>query len=528
MIIGGFSMNDERQEQALSHLAGLERTIDSGRATMVEVQEYCKLATTLGRLGDARSTLDGLRKKYPGSEGAAKLYISLCLQLGDNGAAMAAIETMASRVKPTDDFLAAALSVRQRLGPKTVRDDDIHSLSLCIIVRNESAFVGPCLDGIKALVDEIILVDTGSKDRTADIGRIFGARVHDFKWCDDFSAARNFSLSKAAGRWVLILDADETIAASDFDHIRGLIRQNGDSAAAYSLETRNYCHTANVVGVQAHDGCYPAHEAGLGWFPSTKVRLFKREDSIRFHFPVHERVEPSLRAAGIPVMACKVPVHHYGHLNEVCNQRKAQRYYELGIAKLAEMGDDPAAIRELAVQAGKLEHWEESLMLWQRFLAVRPDYPEAFINMASANWQLGRYEESLAWSRKAVAADGTMKEAHLNAALSHLLMGDFISAQTILENVVTTHGDYLSARFMLGVAYAAAGFADKCRAMLSGLQGTAAGEALPQAAADIRQRLQRAGLGHAAQLFDAVAGPLLPPLISLPGPMSGFPDIGIG
>lgn len=511
-----------------SHMTALEARLQGDNVTIADIEHYCRAATVEGRLGDARRTLDGLRKKFPGSEGVAKLYISLCLQLGDNGAAMAAIETMASRLKPTDDFLAAALAVRQRLGPKTVRGDDIHSLSLCIIARDESAFIGPCLDGIKSLVDEIILVDTGSKDRTADIGRIFGARVHDFKWCDDFSAARNYSLSKAAGRWVLILDADEAIAASDFDHIRALIRQNGDCAAAYSLETRNYCHTANVVGVQAHDGRYPAHEAGLGWFPSTKVRLFKREDSIRFHFPVHERIEPSLRAAGVPVMACEVPVHHYGHLNEVCNQRKAQRYYELGIDKLAEMGEDPAAIRELAVQAGELERWEEALMLWQRFLEVRPDYPEAFINMASANWQLGRYDESLAWSRKAVAADGTMKEAHLNAALSHLLMGDFISAQTILENVVKTHGDYLSARFMLGVAYAAAGFADKCRAMLRGLQGTAAGEALPQAAADIRQRLQGAGLGQAAQLFDAVAGPLLTPLASPPGPISSLPDIGVG
>lgn len=484
---------------AQSQMSALEARIQSGSPTIADIELYCRMAAGEGRLDDARTALEGLKEKHPGSEGIAKLYISLCLQQGDNVAAMAAIETMTSRMKPDDDFLAAALAVRQRLGPMGVKADDPHSLSLCMIARNENAFIGPCLEGIKPLVDEIVLVDTGSEDRTADIGRILGARVYDFPWCDDFSAARNFGLSKAAGRWVMILDTDEAIAASDFDRIRGLIRQNENCAAAYTIETRNYCFTANVVGVRTNEGLYPAHEAGLCWFPSNKVRLFKREDWIRFRFPVHERVEPALKAAGVPIIDCDVPVHHYGHLNEVRNQRKALKYYELGTAKIDELGDDPAALRELAVQAGQLERWEEALELWQRFLRVRPDYPEAFINMASANWQLGRYDESLAWSRKAVATGSHMREAHFNEALSHLLLGDFKAAAAILENIANRHADYLPARFMLSVAYAAGGLSENSRAILSHLQNTAAAEALPQAMDDIQRRLQDAGFDQAAE-----------------------------
>ncbi len=70
---------------------------------------------------------------------------------------------------------------------------------------------------VKPLVDEMIVVDTGSTDRTKKIARAFGAKVYDFAWTDSFSDARNFSLSKASGEWILVLDADEVISPSDYE-----------------------------------------------------------------------------------------------------------------------------------------------------------------------------------------------------------------------------------------------------------------------------------------------------------------------
>jgi glycosyltransferase involved in cell wall biosynthesis len=84
-------------------------------------------------------------------------------------------------------------------------------LSLCMIVKNESQNLPRCLASAKPHVDEIIVVDTGSEDDTPEIARQWGAKVSDFPWCDDFAAARNFSLSQVSSQWVLVLDADEEL-----------------------------------------------------------------------------------------------------------------------------------------------------------------------------------------------------------------------------------------------------------------------------------------------------------------------------
>ena len=71
------------------------------------------------------------------------------------------------------------------------------TLSLCMIVKDEEDVLGRCIDSVKSIVDEIIIVDTGSVDATKDIAKSYTDKVYDFKWIDDFSAARNFSFSKA-------------------------------------------------------------------------------------------------------------------------------------------------------------------------------------------------------------------------------------------------------------------------------------------------------------------------------------------
>ena len=78
------------------------------------------------------------------------------------------------------------------------------TLSLCMIVKDEEQFLEQCLSSVKDLVDEIIIVDTGSTDKTIDIAKKFTNNIHNFKWCDDFSKARNESLKHATKDWILI------------------------------------------------------------------------------------------------------------------------------------------------------------------------------------------------------------------------------------------------------------------------------------------------------------------------------------
>ncbi|UBF27717.1 glycosyltransferase [Kovacikia minuta CCNUW1] len=98
-------------------------------------------------------------------------------------------------------------------------------VSLCMIVKNEGKHLARCLASAQPYVDEIVIIDTGSQDNTLEIAAQFGAKVDFFKWCDDFAAARNYSLSKVSGEWVLHLDADEELIVEDLDFHQQLLAQ---------------------------------------------------------------------------------------------------------------------------------------------------------------------------------------------------------------------------------------------------------------------------------------------------------------
>ena len=84
-------------------------------------------------------------------------------------------------------------------------------LTVCVIAKNEEKFLGQCLKSVKGLAQQLVVVDTGSTDRTVEIAKENGAEVHNFTWCDDFSAARNAALEHVTGDWILMLDADEEL-----------------------------------------------------------------------------------------------------------------------------------------------------------------------------------------------------------------------------------------------------------------------------------------------------------------------------
>ncbi len=100
------------------------------------------------------------------------------------------------------------------------------AISLCMIVKNEEANLEKCLNSIAGFLDEIIIVDTGSSDKTKEIALRFTDKVYDFQWVNDFSAARNYSISKASNEHILSLDSDEFTESINIQEIRRLIKDN--------------------------------------------------------------------------------------------------------------------------------------------------------------------------------------------------------------------------------------------------------------------------------------------------------------
>ena len=154
-------------------------------------------------------------------------------------------------------------------------------LSLCMIVKNESANIERAVSGVRDIVDEFIIVDTGSTDDTVSKIKSLGISPRFFKWVDDFAAAKNYAKSLATGDWILFLDGDECINASDLPAIKDAISDNYFDA--YRIEKRSHVGDSEMVTFQENIGKYPKEEDGfIGYLSEPNDLLFKNIPGIEF------------------------------------------------------------------------------------------------------------------------------------------------------------------------------------------------------------------------------------------------------
>lgn len=140
-----------------------------------------------------------------------------------------------------------------------------------MIVRDEEAVIGRCLESVKDIADEIIIVDTGSTDRTKEIVKQYTDKIFDFKWVDDFSKARNFSFSKATKDYILWLDADDVLLEKDYCKFIQLKRNLNTDIDIYMMK---YNCTLDKQGKPI--------------VVQNRGRLFKREKNYQWVSPIHE------------------------------------------------------------------------------------------------------------------------------------------------------------------------------------------------------------------------------------------------
>ncbi|MBI5849282.1 MAG: glycosyltransferase [Nitrospirae bacterium] len=416
----------------------------------------------------------GIAVFYPLLRGIILLLIDILLHQNKKEQALYELQKAMVTFGIDDNLLSAALEVRKEIGPKGIdASDKDGTLSVCMIVKNEERHLARCLMSVLAVADEIIIVDTGSTDRTREIARAFGARVTEFPWTGDFSEARNASLELASGAWIFVLDGDETISAQDYERLRSITRNKTSKSVAFNIVTRNYVRSFSLLGWNANKGEYPLEEIGTGWFPSGKTRLFSNDRSVRFSGHVHELVEQSIIAAGIEIRQCDIVVHHFGKLDSSKAISKGESYYLLGMRKLEENPNDIKSLFELANQAQELEKYQEAMELWQRAIDLSKDKPSAifFFNISSCHLRSKQYEEALHAAKKAVLLDPCMKEASLNYSYAELLVGDYAKVITELVAVLKETPDYPPAMVLLAAAYSMAGKKQGALDILSLLAG---------------------------------------------------------
>lgn len=209
-------------------------------------------------------------------------------------------------------------------------------LSGCLIVRDNAKTIRACLESLRPWVDELVVVDTGSKDDTPRIAAELGARVFHFDWIDDFSAARNESVRHARGQWVFWMDSDDVIDTA-----------NGRALRALAIGT----HPEDVFGYVVRVHCTGPDPASTDDVTVVDhVKLFRNRSELRFEHRIHEQIIPAIRRAGGRVAWTDLFVVHAGYDHSPEGQeRKKQRDLRILHRELDEMPGHPFTLFNLGM-----------------------------------------------------------------------------------------------------------------------------------------------------------------------------------
>jgi glycosyltransferase involved in cell wall biosynthesis len=233
-------------------------------------------------------------------------------------------------------------------------------LSLCMVVKNEERSLTRCLDSVRGLAGEFIVVDTGSTDATPRMASAYGAEVIAFDFSrPDFAAARNCGLTKARGRWILVLDADETLDGGSARMVRQLVAL--DENTGYLLERHN--HSSD------------SEESNRDYV----VRLFPNRPNYRYRGRVHETIDASILAGGGRLQKTSVRIDHNFSSDSEARRRKNHWYIEILKEEIAADPSDDTRLDFLAAEYHQLEMFDEATEVAERIVRRRPLDPRAHL-----------------------------------------------------------------------------------------------------------------------------------------------------
>ncbi len=236
-------------------------------------------------------------------------------------------------------------------------------LSLCMIVKNEEANLSKCLESVQNIVDEMVVMDTGSTDKTIEIAQKFGAVVPTFDWGDDFAEARNEALKYVTGDWVLILDADEVLNKKVAPQIKEAIAKEENLVV-------------NLV----------RHEIGASQSPYSLVsRLFRKHPEVNFSRPYHAIIDDSVV--------------------ELLKKESHWKIVDLPAITVFHYGYTPGAI-------ASLDKYNRAQKAMESFLEKHPNDPYTCSKLGALYFQIGKEKQAVKLLKQALKS---------NKADSHVL-----------------------------------------------------------------------------------------------------------
>jgi tetratricopeptide (TPR) repeat protein len=218
-----------------------------------------------------------------------------------------------------------------------------------MIVKNEADLLARCLDSIKGVADELIVVDTGSSDTTVSIAQSFGAKVICTGWRNDFAWARNLSIKDATSAWILWLDADDVVPSESIPVLASLKLEKPD----------------HIIGLTVRN-----QRSGNTGTEFIQARMFPNRPDLYFERRIHEQIMPSALRIGMKMENRNAVVEHHGYADPVTMKKKALRNVQLLLEDYNDSDPDAVTTVEIADSYQLTEDYDAALIWYKRTLAI--------------------------------------------------------------------------------------------------------------------------------------------------------------
>lgn len=256
-------------------------------------------------------------------------------------------------------------------------------ISVCIIAKNESNKIERCLSSLMPYGFEIVVADTGSTDNTIETARMFTDKIFSFDWCDDFSAARNFSIGKASFDWIFMIDCDEYIKSTDVEEL------------IYFME-----HLPHAVGSVSRENVSGTSDA-LDYYTDRTERLFNRN---LYHYTgiIHEQLTP-VSGGEMECFLLNTVLYHDGYvMTEQERKEKSRRNLSLLLKQSEKEPDNPYIYYQLGKGYEMAGDYENACRYYGKGLSFPLDPSLAYVQaMVISNGfnllRTGRLDEALAY-----------------------------------------------------------------------------------------------------------------------------------
>lgn len=259
-------------------------------------------------------------------------------------------------------------------------------ISACVIVKNEAANLPAWLECMQQVADEIIVVDTGSTDDTVTIAKAGGAKVYEFPWINDFAAAKNYAISKAHGKWIIFMDADEVFTPETIDNVRSLLKKFRSFPKVIGF----CCRLINI------EKEFPHQVRGY----ITQIRIFKNGKGIKYVGKIHEALDiPN----GYKIeLTRQVEINHTGYSSEII-KKKQQRNLKILLSNIEKNNGQASILQHrylmdcyyaLEQYEKAIEHGEQAIATNANAVSVEHNL-HVYMTLISLYQFAGRGEEAV-------------------------------------------------------------------------------------------------------------------------------------